>query len=97
LTKAELSVLGRVMKSNPKISHTGESITSGQSGDCPVYLQRFILISAVHRPWSVSVHTINKTLLPIIKLVFEVQSIGLKKTCNWTVTDMNWTSGYRIR
>jgi hypothetical protein len=43
--------------------YTSESITSGQSGDCPVYSQGFIYIWVAHRPWSV--HTVNGTLFVI--------------------------------
>ena len=48
---------------------TSESITSGQSGDCPVYSQGFIYIWVAHGPWSV--RTVNKTLFTINKPCYQ--------------------------
>ena len=65
-----ISMMGRVelcgaeqYKTRQRYPATGESITSGQSGDCPVYSQEFIYIWVAHRPWSV--RTINRTLFLI--------------------------------
>ena len=57
------AVRGRAIKARQRYPYTSESITSGQSGDCPVYSQGFIYVWVAHRPWSV--HTINKTLFLI--------------------------------
>ena len=50
-------------KTRQRYRGTSESITSGQSGDCPVYSQGFIYIWVAHRPRSV--RTINRTLFLI--------------------------------
>ena len=63
-------------KTRQRYPCTSESITSGQSGDCPVYSQGLIYIWAMHGPWSVrlinrTLFILNEPYLPTIKWCHE--------------------------